>query len=87
MGHIDTGSSFYPDKVKIVKQEVDVTKISAHCEDCGQELICSQEVIMTYPVKYQYICPNCTKGGIVSSEKYPQFEYTPKQECNCSKYR
>lgn len=61
----------YKDLVKIVHK--------LYCDDCKCEMEHTDIILMTYPAKYQYICPQC--GKKLSSEKFFPWEEITGIKC------
>ncbi len=60
---------------KIVETPLYPVMIRAYCKNCGEELVRSNEVLLSSPPQYQYRC----KCGInfYSREEFPRVEYKP----------
>lgn len=59
------------------KTEVIPILLELYCDQCNVEMEDNGEVILTNPLKYQYICPNCKKI-VKSEESYPRIVYEIK---------
>jgi ssDNA-binding Zn-finger/Zn-ribbon topoisomerase 1 len=54
--------------------EVKAHKVVQICDECGEELVFTGEVLLSYPEKYVHKCPKC--GNIHWFPKsYPCIEY------------
>ena len=62
---------------KIIEKPVKPVMIRAYCKNCGEELVRSNEVLLSSPPQYQYRC----KCGIdfCSFEQFPRISY---HECD-----
>jgi len=60
--------------MNIHKTEVKTYMEHVFCDNCGDELVKSDIVLLTNPPKYRYECPNCGHSED-SFEIYPKMSY------------
>ena len=58
----------------LYKKEVKTFVVRLYCDDCGEEMISTGELIFTLPVQLKYKCPKC--GRIENTtDTYPKTIY------------
>ena len=61
------------------KTEVVPFLIELYCDQCDVMMEDTEEVILTNPMQYSYICPNCNKK-VTSDNNYPRIIYEKKNK-------
>jgi predicted RNA-binding Zn-ribbon protein involved in translation (DUF1610 family) len=45
-----------------------------YCDECGEEMVSTGELIFTFPLQLKYICPKCG-FTLETTESYPKVAY------------
>ena len=61
------------------KTEVVPVLLELYCDQCNVMMEDTEEVILTNPMQYRYICPNCKKE-VISDNNYPRIVYEKKTD-------